>query len=233
MTRKRSSRTILLASACIASLGLIVGVSPAAAKKKPKFKFTTVVQSATASQCINVNSPIASENGAPGVGAPFAAFAGIPITIPPYLGLPQDGWVTAVNSVGVRITHTFDRDLSVLLVAPGSRVVPLALSRGFQGDGYGTGAKDCTGNLVTFGDGFDTPISSPGNGSGNNPINGAFRPELPLSSFNGTTARGTWELVVTDGASGDDGSLDAFQLSVTYDYLAQVPVPVKHRHKKK
>jgi subtilisin-like proprotein convertase family protein len=226
MITKRSARAALLACACVASLGLIAGVAPAAAKKKVKKR--TVTRTATLNQCVSVASPINS-NDAP--GGSTSGVANIPVTIPNYKGLPQDGAITAVTSAGVRITHTFDEDLALVLVSPGAHTVPLALSRGENGDGYGSGATNCGGSLVQFADAFGAPISTPGN-TGDNPVEGSFKPELPLGSLTGTQARGNWQLIVTDGAGGDDGSLDAFSLNVTYTYKALVKVKKKKKKKK-
>jgi subtilisin-like proprotein convertase family protein len=224
MKRKRYARTALLACACIASLGLIAGVSPAAAKKVKK---RTVTRTATVNQCVSVASPILS-NDAP--GGSTMGVANIPVTIPSFKGAPQDGAVTTVTSAGVRITHTFDEDLGVVLVSPGAHTVPLALSRGDTGDGYGSGATNCSGSLVQFSDAFGTPISTPGNTPpADTPITGSFRPESPLGALAGTQARGNWQLIVTDGAGGDNGSLNAFSLNVTYNYLAQVKVKKKKK----
>jgi subtilisin-like proprotein convertase family protein len=227
MIRKRSVRTAVLACACVASLGLVAGVSTAAAKKVKK---RTVPVTASVNQCISVASPVSSTNGAANTNPlnPQLGVATIPVTIPPYRGLPQLGTVTSVTGVGVRITHTFNSDLSVLLVAPGARTVPLALSRGGNGDGYGTGTQSCGGSLVRFADTFGTPISTLGD-TDVNPITGDFKPEQPLAGLNGGQAGGNWQLLVADGAGGDDGSLNAFQLQFTYTYLTEVKVKPKKK----
>jgi serine protease len=46
------------------------------------------------------------------------------------------------------------------------------------------------------------------------PFGGSFRPELVLSSFDGKSTRGVWELRVTDNASGDVGRLQNWSLTV-------------------
>jgi subtilisin-like proprotein convertase family protein len=225
--RKHSARTAVLAFACVASLGLIAGVAPAAAKKVKK---RTVIQTATVNQCVNVGSPISSVNGptATNPNNPQVGTANIPVTIPAYRGLPQFGTVTGVTLAGVRISHTFNADLNVLLVAPGARTVPLSMSRGGSGDGYGTGPASCAGSLVRFADTFGTPIASLA-ATDVNPITGDFKPERPLAGLNGGQAGGNWQFLVTDGASGDDGSLDAVQLTFTYTYLTEVKVKPKKK----
>jgi hypothetical protein len=228
MIRIHSARTAILACAGVASLGLIAGVAPAAAKTKVKKR--TVTRTATVNTCVNPASPVSALNGAasPNPLNPQLGVGNIPVTIPPYRGQPQLGTVTSVSSVGVRITHTFNEDLSVLLVAPGARTVALAQHAGGNGDGYGSGPANCGGSLVRFADAFATSSVSLRNVD-TNPIVGDFKPEQPLSALNGGQAGGNWQLLVSDGESGDDGSLDAFSLSVTYNYLAEVKVKKKKK----
>jgi subtilisin-like proprotein convertase family protein len=204
MTIKRTTRMTLLACAGVASLGLLVGASPAAAKTKTK----------TFDKCVSGGVAIPDE-GATGQPTPSASFS-VPVNVPKFKGKPQDGQVTAFTSVDLRITHTFDSDLVLNLVSPGGRVVGLAEQRGGSGDGFGTG-PGCGGAPVFYTDTAATPIATPGN-TGNNPIAGTFRPEQPLSTFVGGPARGLWTLVATDTAGGDVGTIDGLSLHFTYRY---------------
>jgi subtilisin-like proprotein convertase family protein len=215
MTRTRSVRMTVLACAGLASLGLLMGASPAAAKAKKK----TVNKTATFNQCVSSASPIQDPE------SPLAS-AVIPVSVPSFKGALQDGAVTAITSAGTRITHTSDGDLVVTLVSPGGKVIPLAVGEGTSGDGFGSGATSCSGSLAQFGDGFTTPITSPGN-TGDNPITGSFKPEQPLNQVLGGPARGNWVLLVADEATVDTGSLDAFSLNITYTYKAQVKKKTK------
>jgi subtilisin-like proprotein convertase family protein len=205
----------VLACAGLASLGLLMGASPAAAKAKKK----TVNKTATFNQCVSSASPIQDPE------SPLAS-AVIPVSVPSFKGALQDGAVTAITSAGTRITHTSDGDLVVTLVSPGGKVIPLAVGEGTSGDGFGSGATSCSGSLAQFGDGFTTPITSPGN-TGDNPITGSFKPEQPLNQVLGGPARGNWVLLVADEATVDTGSLDAFSLNITYTYKAQVKKKTK------
>jgi subtilisin-like proprotein convertase family protein len=217
MIKKRPVRLALLACASVASLGLLAGASPASAKVKKR----VVTRTASVNQCVNVSSPILSNNAA---GGPAAGVATIPVTVPNFRGHPQDGVVTSLTSTSVRLSHTFDADTSLVLAAPGARVLPLSLSRGGSGDNYGSGATDCSGTLTVFTDTAPTAI-----GAGTPPFAGSFKPEAPLNGLVGGPARGNWTLVVTDGAGGDDGTLHAFSLNFTYTYKALVKVK---KHKK-
>jgi hypothetical protein len=217
MTKKPSARMALLACASIASLGLLAGETPASAKTKKK----VVTRTATFSQCVNVASPIQDPVSA-------LAWAVIPVTVPKFKGGDQNGTVTAFTSAGVRLTHTADSDLTLTLVSPGGKVIPLVTGRGGIGDGYGIGATSCSGSLVLFGDGFPTPISSPGN-VGDAPITGSFNGPQPLDQVVGGPARGVWALLVADEGDVDTGTLNAFSLNFTYSYQALV----KKKKKKK
>jgi subtilisin-like proprotein convertase family protein len=224
MIRKRSARMALLACAGLATLGLVAGASPAAAKTKKK----TVTRTATFSQCANVASPITDQDTGNNVAA-----ASIPVTVPAYKGVPQTGVVTGLSSVGTRITHTYDGDLNLTLVTPSGRFIQLA---GYPtsgagddtGDGYGSGAANCSGSLVQFGDTFSTSAATPGN-TGDDPIVGQLKPLQPLSQAVGGQAAGAWTLLVYDGQGSDEGTLNAFSISLTYQYKAVQKVKKKKK----
>src|SRR4051794_7953172 len=105
MTKNRS-RMALLACAGVASLALLVGASPAAAKTKTK----------TFNRCFNVGLPIPD----PAATGPRSSLSfSIPVKVPKFNGGQQNGRVTKFKGAGVRITHTQDRDLQINLVSPG------------------------------------------------------------------------------------------------------------------
>jgi subtilisin-like proprotein convertase family protein len=221
MTKKRSVRLVLFALAGLASLGLIAGAAPAAAAKK---KAKQVTKTATLNQCVSTAQALTEGTVGVANNTPNVVF---PVAVPKFKGKPQNGVVTAITSVGVRITHTFDRDLFVNLASPGGKVVPLALGRGGSGDGYGSGETSCRGSLVLFADTFGPAITTPGNAPPT-PIVGSFKPEQPLSALVGGPAHGNWVVLANDGASGDSGRLDAVSLNLTYQYKA-----LKKKKKKK
>jgi subtilisin-like proprotein convertase family protein len=105
-------------------------------------------------------------------------------------------------NVTVNITHTYDGDITLYLIGPNGAQSMLALARGGSGDDY-------TGTL--FDDAAATPI-----GSGSAPFTGTFRPDSPLSVFNGLAAAGDWRLEVVDSASSDAGSIVSWTLHLTY-----------------
>ena len=204
MVKKRSARLAILACASLASLGLLAGASPAAAKTKTK----------SFNRCVSTAVAIPDQSStAPNPGASVA----IPVSVPKFNGKPQTGKVTRFIALGVRITHTFDSDLVLSLVSPGGKVVPLAVRRGENAAGYGSGTASCAGSLALFGDTFPTPIRTPGN-TPPAPITGSFHPEGNLSSVVGGPAKGNWVLSVVDALGGDVGAINAFSLSFTYKY---------------
>jgi subtilisin-like proprotein convertase family protein len=218
MTKKRSARTALLACAGIASLGLIAGVSPAAAKTKKK----VVTKTATVNQCVNSSAPILDPDD--GI---LPASAVLQVAVPKFRGGLQDGTVTSVSSVGLRADHTFAGDLYVELVSPGGKVIPLSLKRGESANGFGTGGNSCGGSLALFSDTGTIPIADANPGDTDDPLTGSFRPEQPLSQLLGGPARGFWALLVTDAASSDEGTLGAFSVNLTYKYKALKKVKKK------
>ena len=122
----------------------------------------------------------------------------------PLPNIPQGGSVADVN-VKVRLNHTFDGDLTILLVAPDNTVVALANRRpgaAVPGANYGSGNNDCSGTPTIFDDSAATAI-----GSGSVPYAGSFKPESPLSILNGKNIHGVWKLRVTDNATSDTGTV--------------------------
>ncbi len=102
--------------------------------------------------------------------------------------------------VRVNIAHTYISDIRVRLIGPDGTVVTLVNRRG--------GAADDL--RVLFDDQASSPISQA-------PTNfaGTYRPEAPLSAFQGKSATGRWFLEVTDYAYLDAGRLESFSLIIT------------------
>lgn len=104
-------------------------------------------------------------------------------------------------NVKLNVTHQYDSDLIMTLVAPNGRSVVLVNRRGFNGQNF---------TNTFFDDDVATPISA-----GTAPFSGSFKPDQPLSTFDGYTALGTWTLVITDAAGGNVGELIAWELQLT------------------
>jgi subtilisin-like proprotein convertase family protein len=103
--------------------------------------------------------------------------------------------------VALSLTHTFDADLVLVLIAPNGTRVLLANQLGGAGQNY-------TGTI--FDDEAATAITS-----GTAPFTGRFRPQQPLSALDGIPANGTWKLEIQDIGSGDVGTLDSWSLTLS------------------
>jgi subtilisin-like proprotein convertase family protein len=113
------------------------------------------------------------------------------------------GGPSAITKVTVtlNITHTYDADLDVHLIAPDGTQIELTTDNGGTGNGYSN---------VTFDDGAASSITT----AAASPITGTYRPEQALSGLNGKNANGTWTLRVHDDADLDSGSLTAWSITV-------------------
>ena len=127
--------------------------------------------------------------------------------------------VTVTNVVGalmkvtvaLYITHTFDEDLKIELIAPNGSTVTLSDQHGSFNDNYGA-ICDVSGQTV-FDDDATTWI-----GDGNAPFIGSFKPDQPLSVYignNGTNVNGVWSLHVVDQFLIDTGTLQCWSLALT------------------
>lgn len=122
-------------------------------------------------------------------------------------------------SVVMDITHTYDADIDMVLVAPDLRYIHLSTDNGGGNDNYtfarfstcgsgpiATGVAPFSGNYVPEG--------------GDASLNGwaATNPALPgpfvgsLAGFNGSNANGTWQLWVFDDLGGDFGTVNHLSL---------------------
>lgn len=104
-------------------------------------------------------------------------YVSIPITVPPNVTYED-------LNVQVSITHSYVGDLKLVLVNPTGLSAVLSDQNGSNGDNYAN---------TIFDDEADSAIidSLP-------PFTGSFRPESPLSIFDGLPSEGTWKLEVYD-----------------------------------
>jgi subtilisin-like proprotein convertase family protein len=114
-------------------------------------------------------------------------------------------------SASFYLTHTFDADLTISLIGPDGTIIPLSIENGGSANDYGTACSPAT-SRTTFDDGAANYITH-----GSAPFVGTFRPEKPLSLFNGKSgaaANGTWKLRITDSFTGDTGILQCWSLNI-------------------
>jgi subtilisin-like proprotein convertase family protein len=109
------------------------------------------------------------------------------------------------GSTTVGINHTYVGDLSITLISPSGTAVQLTPINGNV-----AGVNFCG---TTFDDNASTAWTAAT--TAQNPYTGSFRPFVPLSTFLGETANGTWQLKVVDGGPADTGSVRAFSIVVT------------------
>ncbi|MFN0018760.1 MAG: VWA domain-containing protein [Pirellulaceae bacterium] len=102
--------------------------------------------------------------------------------------------------VQLNITHTFDSDLDVFLVAPGGQRIELFTDVGSGGDNFNGTILDAEATTVIT--------------SGTAPFAGVYRPEGNLQLLSGLNSQGTWKLEVSDDASGDVGTLNSWSLLI-------------------
>ncbi len=116
------------------------------------------------------------------------------------LHVPNDILVTDVN-VKLNISHSYDADLLIYLLGPDGTQISLVSNRGGSGDHF---------RNTTLNDEASIPIRK-----GAAPFSGSYRPEQPLTAFDGKNARGDWTLIVYDGYSNDTGRLNSWSLIVS------------------
>ncbi len=121
-------------------------------------------------------------------------------TITSTLTVP-DSYPIADLNVVLDITHTYDADLDVFLIAPDGTRVPLFNDVGGSGDNFVNTILD---------DQAATPIAS-----ASAPFTGRFRPQGRLADLNRKDVHGVWTLEITDDRSSDRGKLNGWSIQVT------------------
>ncbi len=102
--------------------------------------------------------------------------------------------------VELDITHTYDADLDVSLVAPDGTTVILFQDVGGSGDDFTeTYLDDESGTSIT---------------TGTAPFTGRYRPQVSLTNFDSLNTLGNWTLRVFDDAGGDVGTLNDWAIIV-------------------
>lgn len=110
--------------------------------------------------------------------------------------------ITDINVV-LTVTHTFDQDLWIYLIAPNEDIVRLVFGCGQSGDNYVNTRLDDEASMAIC--------------AGTPPFTGSFRPDQPLYEFDQRRNHGTWILRVNDDWSGDTGTLQSWSLEMTID----------------
>lgn len=125
--------------------------------------------------------------------------------------IPDDDTITSILDIAERavivdldveldISHTFDGDLEVYLIAPDNTRVTLF-------SGIGNDGRDFSGTILDHEE--QLPITD-----GSAPFSGRYHPEGNLSSFYGKDINGIWKLEVKDNSIGNTGKLNYWSLTV-------------------
>ncbi|MFN2285447.1 MAG: proprotein convertase P-domain-containing protein, partial [Anaerolineae bacterium] len=111
-----------------------------------------------------------------------------------------DSYIVGDVNVTLNISHTWDYDLEIRLMAPDNSFITLVYRAGGDGDGF-------FGTMLD--DEADIPITS-----GDAPFTGRFRPAEPFDAFDFRDSDGDWRLIILDYTPGDTGTLDGWQLEL-------------------
>lgn len=146
--------------------------------------------------------------GGPIKAQTFSAFGGnipdngtavlFPITVS---GLPTTMDSTfGIIKVSINITHTYDADLDIWLMAPDSTLIELSTGNGGSGNNYfNTNFYDTVPNFIE---------------NGNAPFFGSYRPEGLLSfANNNQNPNGVWNLYIRDTYPTDAGTLSSWNIT--------------------
>ncbi|HEX6915014.1 MAG TPA: zinc-dependent metalloprotease family protein [Chitinophagaceae bacterium] len=122
-----------------------------------------------------------------------------PNTITSTLNVPGGGVISDVDVIGLQGTHSWISDLTFTLKSPAGTSVVLFEEICADEHNFNLSLDDNAAITV-----FPCP-----------PVGGlTIKPANPLSVFNGQNCNGTWTMQVSDGYSGDGGSLDAWGLKI-------------------
>ena len=106
-----------------------------------------------------------------------------------------------IDNVTIDLTHTWDSDMEITLVAPdGTTTLDLSSGNGGSGDNYT--------NTVFQDGGADITAASA-------PFTGTFEPEggTFAATFDGVDVNGNWQLQICDNVGGDPGTLLSYEIT--------------------
>jgi len=114
----------------------------------------------------------------------------------------DDGREILDVNVRINLTHTFDSDLEISLIAPNGTTVLLSNRRGGSGQNF---------TNTVFDDEGTTAIAA-----GVAPFTGIFRPDQALGAFDGSNGAGRWTLRINDAVALNSGQLNSWSLEFTF-----------------
>lgn len=128
------------------------------------------------------------------------------------LYIDTDGSISDVNVKNIRASHQWASDLVAFLVAPSGKESLLWSRKCSTSNGVNVGLDDQSNEF------FQCPI-----GTGK-----IYRPESPLSTFNGENMKGNWSLRLEDRAAGNGGRLLNFDLELCANIVLNPPFLVNN-----
>lgn len=121
-----------------------------------------------------------------------------------------DTTIHGLESVCIDLTHTWDADLNIYIIAPDGTSGMLTLGNGGSDDNYTNTCFDPTA---------PTPITQ-----GSAPFTGTFRPQGQLGMVNnGQNGNGTWKLRIVDTYPADAGTLISFSITFGNNPATYIP----------
>jgi hypothetical protein len=117
-----------------------------------------------------------------------------------YITVPDAGTVVDVD-VTVNISHPYDQDLWIYF------------GNNFRGE---TLAGHVGGSGANFTNTTFDDEASIGIGAGTAPFTGRFQPEMPLSRMDGSAAKDTWRVGVTDTFPGSTGTFLGWSMTIEF-----------------
>ena len=180
---------VTAANGCSGTASVIVNVG--AAPSVSALGGTTICNGGSAQ--LQANASVPGQGGNSGSNS-----TPLPIPDSPNPGVTSNitvsgsSFANALISVTIdSLTHTYDGDLKIELIAPGGSVITLASGVGGSGDNF-----------------IRTKFQTGGTGiaNGSAPFTGTFAPSQPFSNLTGS-ANGVWGLRITDLAGQDVGTL--------------------------
>ena len=100
--------------------------------------------------------------------------------------------------VKVSIAHTYDQDLTLIIIHPDGREIILVQNQGGSGNNFD--------NTI-----FDAEATNPIQ-SGSPPFSGTYLPQGDLASLYNSSAQGNWRFKVVDNATQDTGIIESVEL---------------------
>jgi subtilisin-like proprotein convertase family protein len=121
------------------------------------------------------------------------------------------------------LTHTWNNDVRITLTSPAGTVITMTSFQGGSNDNIfnGTIWDDRAGSTNAPGAITDATFA-------NNVVETPICPREPLGAFNGENPNGTWTISIQDNATGDEGNLSSWSLTILTLVDNQLPVVNTH-----